>query len=167
MRIVVAADPSGTRGDGGGDDIGIIVAGLGVDGHAYVLQDGTCNMSPEGWGRQVVQLFHKWKADRVIGERNYGGDMVRFTIQTADRNVPFEEVHASRGKAVRAEPVSALYEQGRVHHVGDFPDLEDQLCNFTTSGYVGENSPDRADALVWAITFLMLGTASTPWMLTR
>lgn len=155
-RIVVAVDPSGTKGDGGGDDIGIVVAGLGVDGRAYVLEDGTCQMSPEGWGRRAVDLYHRWQADRIVGERNYGGDMVRFTVATADRKAAFKEVVASRGKSVRAEPISALYEQGKVSHVGHFPDLEDQLCNFTASGYVGEGSPDRADALVWALTELML-----------
>lgn len=157
-RIVVAVDPSGTKGDGGGDDIGIVVAGLGVDGRGYVLEDGTCQMSPEGWGRRAVELYHRWEADRIVGERNFGGDMVRFTVATADKKAAFKEVVASRGKAVRAEPISALYEQGRVSHVGTFPDLEDQLCNFTASGYVGEGSPDRADALVWALTELMLGT---------
>ena len=157
QRIVVSVDPSGTRGDGTGDDIGIIVAGLGVDGHGYILEDGTCQMSPEGWGRRAVDLYHRHEADRIIGERNFGGDMVRFTVSTADNRASFKEVVASRGKAVRAEPISALYEQGRVHHVGEFPDLEDQMCNFTSSGYVGEGSPDRADALVWAITELMLG----------
>lgn len=155
-RIVVAVDPSGTRGDGGGDDIGIVVAGLGIDGDAYILEDGTCNLSPEGWGRRTVDLYHRHSADRVIGERNFGGDMVRFTVATADKNVAFKEVTASRGKAVRAEPVSALYEQGKVHHVGIFHELEDQMCNFTASGFVGEGSPDRADAMVWAITELML-----------
>ena len=156
QRIVVAVDPSGTRGDGGGDDIGIVVAGLGVDGRGYVLQDGTCQMSPEGWGRRAVDLFHRWNADRIVAERNFGGDMVRFTVATADRKVAFKEVTASRGKAVRAEPISALYEQGKVSHVGDFPDLEDQMCNFTAAGYIGDNSPDRADALVWALTELMM-----------
>ena len=156
-RIVVSVDPSGTKGDGGGDDIGIVVAGLGVDGRGYVLQDGTVQMSPEGWGRRAVDLYHHWKADRIIGERNYGGDMVRFTVSTADRKAAFKEVVATRGKSVRAEPISALYEQGKVSHVGTFPDLEDQMCNFTAGGYVGENSPDRADALVWALTELMLG----------
>lgn len=160
-RIVVAVDPSGTRGDGGGDDIGIIVAGLGVDGHAYVLEDGTCQMSPEGWGRRAVELYHRWGADRIVGERNYGGDMVRFTVATADKKAAFKEVVASRGKSVRAEPISALYEQGRVHHVGTFADLEDQMSNFTSSGYVGEASPDRADALVWALTELMLKPEAT------
>ena len=160
-RIVVAVDPSGTRGDGGGDDIGIIVAGVGLDGRGYVLADGSVNLSPEGWGRRAVDLYHRFKADRIVGERNYGGDMVRFTIATADKKAAFKEVVASRGKAVRAEPVSALYEQGKISHVGDLTDLEDQLCNFTSSGFVGEGSPDRADALVWAMTELMLGKAST------
>lgn len=164
-RIVVAVDPSGTKGDGGGDDIGIVVAGKGTDGHGYVLFDGTCQMSPEGWGRRAVELYHRWQADRVIGERNYGGDMVRFTIKTADPDVPFSEVVATRGKAVRAEPISALYEQGRVHHVGDFTDLEDQMTNFTANGYVGEGSPDRADALVWALTELMLGEENSGWFI--
>lgn len=158
-RIVVAVDPSGTKGDGGGDDIGIVVAGLGVDGHAYILADATCQLSPEGWGRRAVDMYHRFNADRVIGERNFGGDMVRFTVATADKKVPFKEVVASRGKVARAEPISALYEQGKVHHVGSFPDLEDQMCNFTPNGYVGEGSPDRADALVWALSELMLGTA--------
>lgn len=157
QRIVVAVDPSGTKGDGSGDDIGIVVAGKGVDGRAYVLQDGTCQLSPEGWGRRAVDLYKRWEADRIVGERNYGGDMVRFTVATADKLASFKEVSATRGKVVRAEPISALYEQGKVSHVGTFPDLEDQLCNFTPGGYVGEGSPDRADALVWALTELMLG----------
>ena len=157
QRIVVAVDPSGTKGDGSGDDIGIVVAGKGVDGRAYVLQDGTCQLSPEGWGRRAVDLYKRWEADRIVGARNYGGDMVRFTVATADKLASFKEVSATRGKVVRAEPISALYEQGKVSHVGTFPDLEDQLCNFTPGGYVGEGSPDRADALVWALTELMLG----------
>lgn len=160
QRIVVAVDPSGTRGDDGGDDIGIVVAGLGVDGHGYVLEDGTCQLSPEGWGRRAVDLYRRHNANRIVAERNFGGDMVRFTIATADKSAAFKEVVASRGKAVRAEPVSALYEQGKVHHVGQFPDLEDQMCNFTASGFVGEGSPDRADALVWALTELMIDGSS-------
>ena len=157
QRIVVAVDPSGTKGDGKGDDIGIVVAGLGVDGRAYVITDRTCQMSPDGWGRRAVAAYHEFEADRVIGESNFGGDMVRFVVQTADKRVPYAEVKASRGKVVRAEPVSALYEQGHVSHVGAFPDLEDQMANMTAAGYVGEGSPDRADALVWALTDLMLG----------
>lgn len=157
-RIVVAVDPSG-----GGDDIGIVVAGIGVDGDAYVMEDVTCNMSPEGWGRRAVEMYHKWGADRIVGERNYGGDMVASTIRTADKTVSYHDVVASRGKHVRAEPISALYEQRKVHHVGQLPDLEDELCNFTASGYIGDKSPNRADALVWAITELMLGDTGYDW----
>lgn len=162
-RIVVSVDPSGTKGDDSGDDIGIVVAGLGVDGRAYVLEDATCNMSPEGWARRVVDRYHHWGADRIVAERNFGGDMVRSIIMTADKRASYKEVTASRGKSVRAEPVAALYEQGRVSHVGEFPDLEDQLCNFTASGYIGDKSPDRADAMVWALTELMLGDAGVNW----
>jgi hypothetical protein len=161
-RIVVAVDPSGTKGDGGGDDIGIVVAGLGIDGRGYVLEDGSCNLSPEGWGRRAVDLYHRHKADRIVGEKNFGGDMVRFVITTADKSASYKDVSATRGKVVRAEPIAALYEQGKVSHAGSFPDLEDQMCNFTSSGYVGEGSPDRADALVWALTELMLGGSYTP-----
>lgn len=157
QRIVVAVDPSGTKGDDSGDDIGIVVAGKGVDGRAYVLDDATCQLSPDGWGRRAIDMYHRHNADRVIGERNFGGAMVEFVIKTADKNAAYKEVVASRGKVVRAEPIAALYEQGKVSHVGTFPDLEDQMCNFTPSGFVGEGSPDRADALVWALTELMLG----------
>ncbi|WIA54326.1 phage terminase large subunit [Sphingobium sp. WTD-1] len=156
QRIVVAVDPSGTKGDGGGDDIGIVVAAKGIDGRGYVLQDATCQLSPDGWGRRSVEMYRRWGADRVVGERNFGGAMVEFVVKTADNSVPYKEANATRGKVVRAEPISALYEQGKVSHVGDFPDLEDQMCNFTASGFVGEGSPDRADAMVWALTELML-----------
>lgn len=162
QRVVVAVDPSGTKGDGGGDDIGIIVAGLGVDGRAYVLADRSCNMSPEGWGRRAVEAYAEFKADRIVAERNFGGAMVETVIRIADKKAAYKEVTASRGKTARAEPIAALYEQGRVSHVGSFPDLEDQMCNFTAAGYVGEGSPDRADALVWALTELMLGGEYTP-----
>jgi phage terminase large subunit-like protein len=163
QRIVVAVDPSGTKGDDNGDDIGIVVAGKGIDGRAYVLEDATCQLSPDGWGKRAVSMYHLHKADRIIGERNYGGAMVEFVIKTADKQVPYKEVVASRGKVVRAEPIAALYEQGKVSHVGHLPDLEDQLCNFTSSGYVGENSPDRADALVWALSELMLTGSNYDW----
>jgi predicted phage terminase large subunit-like protein len=156
-RVVVAVDPSGTKGDGAGDDIGIIVAARGIDGRAYILEDGTCSLSPEGWGRRAVDLYKRHEADRIVGEANFGGDMVRAVVQMADKRVSYRDVKATRGKVVRAEPIAALYEQGRVSHVGSFPDLEDQMCNFTAAGYVGEGSPDRADALVWALTELMLG----------
>lgn len=163
-RIVVAVDPSGTKGDDTGDDIGIVVVGLGIDGRGYVLQDATCQLSPDGWGRRAVEMYHRHGADRIIGERNYGGAMVEFVIKTADKNAAYKEVVASRGKSVRAEPIAALYEQGKVSHVGTLADLEDQLCNFTASGYVGERSPDRADALVWALTDLMLTGSNYSWL---
>lgn len=160
QRIVVAVDPSGTKGDGLGDDIGIVVAGLGVDGRGYVLADRTCQMSPNGWGRRAVEAYREFGADRIIAERNFGGAMVEHVIRAADPAVSYKEVTASRGKVARAEPVAALYEQGRVSHIGAHPDLEDQMCSMTPAGYVGEGSPDRADALVWALTELMVSGAN-------
>lgn len=157
VRVVVAVDPSGTRGDSDkGDSIGIVVAGKGVDGLAYVLADRTCKLSPDGWGRRAVEAYHEFKADRIVAERNFGGAMVEMVIRTADPKVAYREVTASRGKIARAEPVAALYEQSKVKHVGGFADLEDQMCAMTSEGFMGEGSPDRADALVWAITELML-----------
>jgi phage terminase large subunit-like protein len=170
VRIVVSVDPSGTKGESDdGDDIGIVVAGKGVDGRGYVFADMTCKLSPDGWGRRAVAAFNgswvreelgmnpeDYKADRIIGERNYGGAMVEHVIKTVDSKVPYKEVIASRGKVVRAEPVAALYEQGRVSHVGSFNDLEDQMCLMAPDGYAGEGSPDRCDALVWALTELLV-----------
>jgi len=157
-RVVVAIDPSGTKGDGKGDDVGIIAAAKGEDGRGYVLEDATCNLSPEGWAKRAVDVANRWGADCIVAERNFGGAMVKAVVQAANPRARFKEVTASRGKHVRAEPVAAIYEGGKVSHAGVFPDLEDQLCNFTTSGYVGDGSPDRGDALVWAMTELMLGT---------
>ena len=156
-RVVVAVDPSGSKGeeDTRSDEIGIVVAGLGVDDRVYVLADYSGRYSPEQWGAKAVYAWQTHGADRIIGEKNFGGDMVRAIVHAANRNAPYKEVTASRGKVVRAEPVSALYEQGRVSHVGRFAPLEDQLTNFSTSGYLGDKSPDRADALVWAITELV------------
>lgn len=157
-RIVVAVDPSGTAGDSDeGDSIGIVVAGLGVDGRGYVLADRTCKLSPDGWGRRAVAAYHEFKADRIVAERNFGGAMVEHVIRTVDRKVSYKEVTASRGKVARAEPVAALYEQGRVSHIGSMPELEDQMCAMASDGYVGDGSPDRADSAVWALTELMLG----------
>lgn len=154
-RIVVAIDPAVTSEEGS-DETGIIVAGVGYDGHGYVLKDLACRASPNDWARRAVEAYYRYEADAIIGEVNNGGDLVETVIRTVDRNVPFKAVRASRGKAVRAEPVAALYEQGRVHHVGTFDVLEDQLCAITPDGYQGAGSPDRADALVWALTELML-----------
>lgn len=161
-RVVIAVDPSGASGeeDKRSDEIGIVAAGLGNDGVAYVLGDHSLRDGPEKWGKVAVAAYHKHMADRIVAERNYGGEMVRFVIQTADKKVPVRVITASRGKHVRAEPVSALYEQGKVRHVGRFPELEDQLTNFSTAGYVGDRSPDRADAAVWALTELMLAGAA-------
>jgi phage terminase large subunit-like protein len=163
QRIVVAVDPSGTKGESDeGDDIGIIVAGLGVDGRGYVLADRTCKLSPDGWGRRAIAAYREFSADRIIAERNFGGAMVEHVIRTVDKAISYKEVTASRGKAARAEPVAALYEQGRVAHVGSFPELEDQLCLFAPDGYMGDGSPDRGDALVWALTELMLVPEGRP-----
>lgn len=157
VRVVVAVDPSGTRGaSDGGDEVGIVVAGKGVDGIAYVLADRTCKLSPDGWGRRAVEAYREFSADRIVAERNFGGAMVESVIRQVDRNVAYREVTASRGKTARAEPVAALYEQNRVKHVAGLSDLEDQLCAMTAGGFVGDGSPDHADALVWAITELMV-----------
>lgn len=158
QRVVVSIDPSGTKGaSDDGDSIGIVVAGLGVNGRAYVMADRTCKLSPAGWGKRAVQAYYEFEADRIVAERNFGGAMVQHVVSTTDSKVAYKEVTASRGKVARAEPVAALYEQGKVSHVGSLPDLEDQMCQIAPEGYVGEGSPDRADALVWAITELMLG----------
>lgn len=156
-RIVVAVDPSGTRGESdSGDSIGIVVAGIGIDGRGYVLADRTCKLSPDGWAKRAVGAYHEFKADRIVAERNFGGAMVEAVIRTADKSVSYKEVTASRGKVARAEPIAALYEQGRVSHAPDLEELEDQMCQIGSSGYIGEGSPDRADALVWALTELMM-----------
>jgi phage terminase large subunit-like protein len=154
-RVVVAVDPSGTRGAAdGGDSIGIIVAGIGADGLGYILADWTCKLSPDGWGRRAVEAYRYFKADRIIAERNFGGAMVEHVIRTVDRNVAYLEVTASRGKVARAEPIAALYEQGRIKHAHAMMELEDQMLAMTGSGYAGDGSPDRLDALVWALTEL-------------
>lgn len=163
VRVVVAVDPSGTSG-GTGDDVGIVVAGKGEDGRVYVLADRTLNASPAEWSAAAVKAYHAFGADCLVAERNFGGAMVESTIRTADPDVAYREVTASRGKAVRAEPVAALYEQGRVSHVGGLPALEDQMMMMGRDGYAGEGSPDRVDALVWAVTELVLkGRSRFQW----
>ena len=155
QRVVVAIDPSGTRGaSDGGDSVGIIVAGLGVNGLGYLLADRTCKLSPDGWGRRAVEAYREFKADRIVAERNYGGAMVEHVIRSIDPNVPYREVTASRGKVARAEPIAALYEQGKIRHAQRMPELEDQFLAMTSGGYVGDGSPDRADAAVWALAEL-------------
>lgn len=155
VRVVVGVDPNASSGEDGAET-GIVVAGLGVDGHGYVLDDLSLRASPAMWATAAVAGYYKHRADRIIGESNNGGEMVEHTIRTADKTVSFRSVHASRGKATRAEPISAMYEQGTVHHVGMFADLEDQLCEWVPA--VSPKSPDRMDALVWALTELMIPT---------
>ena len=156
LRIVVAVDPSGADDTDNmeNDEIGIMVCGLGVDGNGYVLEDLTCKCSPEKWGKVATMAFERHSADRIVAEVNYGGAMVRAVIQAARPRTPFRPVTASRGKVVRAEPISGLVETGKIRFAGIFRELEDELCAFTTHGYMGENSPNRADAFVWAFTDL-------------
>lgn len=157
-RVVVAIDPAVTAGEDS-DSTGIVAAGYGVDGHVYVLADRTCVASPADWARRAVALYDELQGDRIVAEVNNGGDLVGTVLRTIDPTVPIRQVHASRGKRVRAEPVAALYEQGRVHHVGaGLSDLEDQMTTWTPD--VG-TSPDRLDALVWAVTDLAVEQAKT------
>ncbi len=160
MRVVVAIDPAAGHG-ARNDETGIIVAGLGEDGHGYVLEDLSGRYSPLRWARRAVKAFHDYKADRIVAEVNQGGAMVEQTLRSCDAKIPYKAVHASRGKYARAEPVAALDEAGRIHHAGVFGALEDQMCGFTGgSNAAGGKSPDRVDARVWALTELMLGKAS-------
>jgi len=159
IRVVVAIDPPTTSGEDA-DEAGIVVAGLGSNGHAYVLADASeQGLTPKQWAEKALGHYVAASADRIVAETNQGGEMVENTIRSVDPNVSYLGVHAKRGKVLRAEPVSALYEQGRVHHVGIFSELETQMCDFTSdfdpdeAGY----SPDRVDALVYALTDLMLG----------
>jgi phage terminase large subunit-like protein len=160
--IVVAIDPAASAGEDS-SDTGIIVAGIGVDGLGYVLEDRTCHLGPDGWGQRAVGAFRKWSADYIVGEVNNGGDMVEHVIATIDSKIRFKQVRASRGKQTRAQPVATLYgsdddENGParpsvIRHVGPFNELEDQLTTWVPEE---EKSPDRLDALVWALTELFL-----------
>ncbi len=155
-RIVVAIDPPASSGKGA-DVCGLVVAGLGADGHAYVLEDGTMEeVRPAGWGRAAIALYHRHDADCLIAEVNQGGEMVSAVLFGIDGSVLVKPVRAMRGKWLRAEPVAALYEQGRVHHVGAFAKLEDEMCDFGLDGLSSGHLPDRLDALVWVLTALML-----------
>lgn len=163
QRVIVAIDPAasfGGSGDSeGGAETGIVVAGLGVDGRGYVLADITCAMDPHGWASRAIAAYDEFDGDAVVAERNQGGDMVEAVIRSVRPNAPVLTVHASRGKVTRAEPIAALYAQGRVSHVGSFPQLEDQMVAFTPFGInPGDRGKtttgDRVDALVWALTNL-------------
>lgn len=155
-RVVVAIDPAAKKNDmpEDGAATGIVVAGIGEDNRGYVLDDATCRESPNGWARMAVACFDRHQGDCIVGEINNGGEMVQATVRAVRSTVPFKEVHASKGKWTRAEPIAALYEQGRISHVGTFASLEDEMVNFGPNGMSGDASPDRVDALVWALTEL-------------
>ena len=154
-RVIVAVDPAATSGEDS-DETGIVVVGCAPDKdgvmQGYILADRSVKGSPEEWARRAVQAYREFSADKIVAEKNNGGEMVETVLKTVDRTVPIKLVHASRGKVVRAEPISALYEQGRVHHVGRFDKLEDQMCQFSHDMPRSEGSPDRVDALVWGLT---------------
>jgi predicted phage terminase large subunit-like protein len=157
QRIIVAIDPSGGDGDGN-DEQGIVVAGQGVDGLYYVLDDRSCKLSPNGWASRAIQAYREYEADKIVAEKNFGGDMVEAIVRAVDKDVPFKMVTASRGKMQRAEPIAALYEQGKVRHVKGLEVLESQMTSWTpTDG----TSPDRMDAMVWALTELSTGNKKT------
>jgi phage terminase large subunit-like protein len=161
-RIVVALDPPGSAARQA-DACGLIAAGRGEDGSVYVLADETAGgLSPQAWAMRAIALWRRLQADALVVEINFGGDMVRAVIAAADRSVPVLTVRATRGKYLRAEPVAQLYEQGRVRHVGTFPALEDEMCDFGLDGLSSGRSPDRLDALVWAITALTFGARAEP-----
>ncbi|MGO9771102.1 MAG: hypothetical protein ACLPSW_16445 [Roseiarcus sp.] len=153
-RVVISLDPAISVGENS-DSTGIVVAGIGFDGHGYVLEDLTGKYAPNEWAMRAIAAYKRHKADRIVAEANQGGQMVESTLRAVDANVPVKLVHASRGKITRAEPISALYEQARVHHVGGFPELEDEMCSFEPGS---AKSPDRMDALVWALTELMVSS---------
>jgi phage terminase large subunit-like protein len=164
VRVVIGVDPSGS-GDidnAENDAIGIVAAGLGTDGNAYVLEDCTVKAGPSTWGKMAVSAWERHDGDVIVGEVNYGGAMVQQTVDVARkamgiRHIEFKPVTASRGKVVRAEPFSALYESGKIRHAGSFPELEDELSAFSTYGFTGSGSPNRADALIWALSELFPG----------
>ncbi|MBE0531037.1 MAG: hypothetical protein IH626_09425 [Rhodospirillales bacterium] len=152
-RIVVAVDPA-VSSEPGSDEHGIVVAAVGADGRGYVLDDLTTTGGPRQWAERAIAGHDRYEADAIVIEVNQGGDMVRHTLQSVRRGLRIIEVRATRGKHVRAEPIASLYALGRISHVGTFPKLEDQMCRMTAAGYEGEGSPDRVDALVWALTEL-------------
>jgi phage terminase large subunit-like protein len=170
-RIGVGVDPA-VSSEEGANLTGIVVAGLaGSNKHGYVLGDHSLRASPEQWATKAVSLYHQFNADIIVAEKNQGGELVESTIRTVDPNANVKLVHASKGKIARAEPVAALYEQNRIHHVGTFPELEDEMCLFLPGESnvkqlrSGGKSPDRADAAVWVLTELMDGiNRSRPWL---
>jgi len=156
-RVLVAVDPAASSHEGS-DENGIVVVGLArdKDGYArgYILEDASLRGTPEEWAKKAIHMYRKWSADKIVAEKNQGGEMVSSVLRSVDRSVPVKLVHASRGKVIRAEPISALYEQGRIHHVGMFDKLEDQMCEFSIDNVRNSStgSPDRVDALVWGLS---------------
>jgi phage terminase large subunit-like protein len=162
MRVVVAVDPP-VSSRAGADACGIVAAGIDAGGIGYVLADATVSQAkPPDWAACAVALYRRLEADALVVETNQGGEMAAAVVREVDPGVPVTSVHATRGKFLRAEPVSVLYAQGRVRHVGAFPELEDELCDFGPGGLSSGRSPDRLDALVWALTHLMLGSKAEP-----
>ncbi len=164
VRVVVGVDPSGSgdADNADNDAIGIVAGAIGTDGNAYLLEDNTVKAGPGTWGKVAASAYERHDADVIVGEQNFGGEMVRYVIQTARPKTNYKDVHASRGKIVRAEPFSALYEQGKIRHVGNFPELEGELCAFNTAGYMGERSPNRADAWIWVLSELFPAVVAGP-----
>ncbi len=157
IRIIIAVDPEATANEKS-SETGIVAIGLGIDRHGYLLGDYSMKGTPDQWGKEVIAAYNKHNADRIIGEVNNGGDMIEYVIKTINPYAAYKSVRASKGKYIRAEPVAALYEQGKIHHVGSFPELEDQLCEWVP----GDKSPDKLDALVWGATELMLEAEIPP-----
>jgi phage terminase large subunit-like protein len=158
VRIVVAVDPAVSSTEGS-DETGIVVCGKDDRGHGYVLEDLSGRYDPAGWARAAIAAYHRHDADRIVAEANQGGDLIENTLRTLDANIAYSKVHASRGKFTRAEPVSSIYEQGRIHHCGLFPELEDQMTSFVPDlDRAKFGSPDRVDALVWGLTELLVSS---------
>lgn len=158
-RVVVSLDPA-VSSNAESDMTGLVVAGIDINGTCYILEDATERLSPESWATKAVELYHKYGADRIVYERNQGGDLVKYTLKTVDETIPLKAVHASRGKFARAEPVAALYERGKVKHLRGLDDLETQMTTWEPLGSIG--SPDRLDAMVWAVTELALKGIARP-----
>jgi phage terminase large subunit-like protein len=157
LRCVIGVDPAG----GGRDKTGIVAAGRGVNGDGYVLADRSGQLHPEEWAKRAIAAYREFKADRIVAEKNYGGEMVEHTIRSVDPHVPVRLVSATRGKVIRAEPIATLYRQGHVHHVGPHRELEDQMTQWTQDA---GTSPDRMDALVWALTDVMENSSTAAWL---
>ena len=152
-RILIAVDPA-VSSEAHSDEHGIVAVASSQSGHGYMLEDGTTKGAPERWARRAIAMYDRYDADGIVIEKNQGGDMCRHVLNSVRPGINIIEVHATRGKHVRAEPISALYALGRIHHVGTFPQLESQMCQITASGYEGDGSPDRVDAMVWGFTEL-------------